>query len=191
MYTKVSIPRHEDGGAPTIKNATVILVDINDIASEPTRTLGNTEVVGNLTLESGAKAVGVYATPSTIIPTEEQSGEVDARGIIKGVEYVHPGNSVAIANHTEAFLNRPVVAIIRECDGASGKTLIIGSKCNPLYLQPEYTNSKEASNRKFVWKQDMPDKFVIGTYTGTIPDLAGEAAETSGSGSGSGSGEGD
>ena len=106
-------------------------------------------------------------------PTEEQSGEVDSRGIIKGVEYVHPGNSVAIANHTEVFLNRGVIALVRECDGSSdGKCLVIGSKCNPLYMQPEYSNTKEASNRKFVWKQDMPDKFVIGTYAGALPALA-------------------
>lgn len=177
MYTKVSIPRNEDGGAPAIKSPTVILVDVNDIDSEPTRELGNTELTGDLTLKTGAKAVGIYATPSSITPTEEQSGEVDARGIIQGLEYVHPGNSVAIANHTEAFLNRPVVALVKECNGsAAGKTLLIGSKCNPLYLQPEYTNSKEASNRKFVWKQDMPGKFVIGTYSGASPALAADAA---------------
>ena len=181
-YTKVSIPRNEDGGAPTVKNATVILVDINDVSAEPTRELGNTEVVGALTLKTGAKAVGIYATPSTITPTEEQSGEVDSRGIIQGVEYVHPGNSVDIANHTEAYLNRPVIALVRECNGtAAGKCLIIGSMCNPLYMQPEYTNSKDAANRKFVWKQDMPSKFVIGTYAGALPTLAEEASSESSS----------
>lgn len=172
-YVKVSVPRNENGGAPTIKNATVILIDIDDVETEPSRELGNTEVTGDFALKTGAKAVGIYATPSTVIPTEEQSGEVDSRGIIKGVEYVHPGNSVAIANHTEAFLNRGVIALVRECDGSSaGKCLVIGSKCNPLYMQPEYSNTKEASNRKFVWKQDMPDKFVIGTYAGALPALA-------------------
>ena len=181
-YTKVSIPRNEDGGAPTVKNATVILVDINDVASEPTRELGDTEVVGDLTLKTGAKAVGIYATPSSIVPTEETAGEVDARGFIQGLEYVHPGNSVAIANHTEAFLNRPVIGIVRECNGgASGKCLIIGSVCNPLYMQPEYTNSKDAANRKFVWKQDQPSKFVIGTYGGAIPALADDASSESSS----------
>lgn len=181
-YTKVSIPRNEDGGAPTVKNATVILVDINDVSAEPTRELGNTEVDGDLTLKTGAKAVGIYATPSSIVTTEEPSGEVDSRGIIQGFEFVHPGNSVAIANHTEAFLNRPVIALVRECNGTSaGKCLIIGSLCNPLYMQPEYTNSKDAANRKFVWKQDQPSKFVIGTYTGAIPSLADNASSESSS----------
>ena len=75
---------------------------------------------------------------------------------------------------------------MRECSGsASGKCLIIGSICNPLYMQPEYTNSKDGSSRKFVWKQDQPSKFVIGTYTGALPTLANEVSEGSGSGEGS------
>ena len=132
-YVKVSIPRNEDGGAPTIKNATVILIDINDVETEPSRELGNTEVSGDFALKTGAKAVGIYATPSTVIPTEEPSGEVDSRGIIKGVEYVHPGNSVAIANHTEAYLNRGVIALVKECDGSSaGKCLVIGTYAGAL-----------------------------------------------------------
>lgn len=178
MYTKVSIPKNSDGaGAATIKDPTVILVDVEDIQTEPTRAVGNTELVGDLTLKESATAVGVYATPSSIVITEEASGEVDARSIIKGVEYVHPGDSVDIANHQEAFLNKGVVALVKECNGSeAGRTRLIGSKCNPLYLSPEYTNSNEATSRKFVWKQNQGDKFVVGTYGGEIPELAADAS---------------
>ena len=178
MYTKVSIPKNSDGaGAATIKDPTVILVDVEDIANEPTRTVGNTELDGDLTLKESAKAVGIYATPSSIVITEEVSGEVDARSIIKGLEYVHPGDSIDIANHQEAFLNKGVVALVKECNGsAAGRTRLIGSKCNPLYLSPEYTNSNEATNRKFVWKQNQGDKFVVGTYSGAAVTLAAAAA---------------
>lgn len=184
MYTKVSIPKNGDGaGAATIKSPTVIIMDVDDIASEPSREVGDTELNGDYTLESDAKAVGIYATPSTIIPTEEQQGDVDARSLIKGVEYVHPGDSVDIANHTEAFLNRGVVILVKECDGtANGRVRAIGSKCNPLYMQPEYTNSGEGTNRKFVWKQAQGDKFAIATYGGTMPALASEPATGSESG---------
>lgn len=177
MYTKVSIPKNGDGaGAATIKNPTIIVVDAEDIAQEPTREVGNTEVVGDLELNEGAKGVGIYATPSSIQLTEESQGEVDARSCLKGVEYDHPGDSVEIANHAEAFMNRGVVIIVRECDGSSaGRARIVGSKCNPLFLQPEYTNSNEATKRHFVWKQTQGDKFVIGTYGGKLPTLAGDA----------------
>lgn len=173
-YTKVSIPKASEGaGAATIKNPTIIIMDVEDITTEPTRTVGNTELVGNFTLASGAKAVGIYATPSSISITEESNGEVDARSCIKGVEYVHPGDSVDISNHAEAYMNKGCVIIVRECDGtSSGRARVVGSKCNPVYLQPEYTNSNEATNRKFVWKQAQGDKFVTATYSGTIPTLA-------------------
>lgn len=176
MYTKVSVPKNSDGaGAASIKDPTVILVDVEDIQAEPSRSVGNTELVGDITLKEGSKAVGIYATPSTISITEEVSGEVDSRSLIKGLEYVHPGDSVDIANHQEAFLNKGVVALVKECNGSeAGRTRLIGSKCNPLYLSPEYTNSSEATSRKFVWKQNQGDKFVVGTYMGEMPELAGE-----------------
>ena len=95
----------------------------------------------------------------------------------------HPGDSVDIANHTEAFLNKGVVILVKECDGtSSGRVRAIGSKCNPLYLQPEYTNSGEGTNRKFVWKQAQGDKFAIATYGGTMPALAPEPTTGSESG---------
>lgn len=173
-YVKVSIPKSGDGaGAATIKNPTVIVIDAEDIDTEPTRSVGNTELVGDITLKTGAKAVGIYATPSSIHPTEESQGEVDARSCLKGVEFVHPGDSVAIANFSEAFMNKGVVIIVRECDGtADGRARLIGSKCNPLYFQPEYTNNNEATRRNFVAKQEQGDKFVIGTYAGALPTLA-------------------
>lgn len=84
---------------------------------------------------------------------------------------------MAIANHAEAYMNRGVVILVKECDGsAAGRTRLVGSKCNPLYLSPEYTNSSEGTSRKFVWKQNQGDKFVVGTYSGKTPALADEAA---------------
>lgn len=181
-YVKVSVPKNSDGaGAATIKNPTVILVDVSDIKTEPTRDVGNTELTGDLALNESAKAVGIYATPSSISITEESNGEVDARSCIKGLEYSHPGDSVAIANHAEAFMNVGVVALVTECDGSSkGRVRMVGSKCNPLYLTPEYTNSSEGTSRKFVWKQNQGDKFVVGTYSGAIPALADDASTEAG-----------
>lgn len=177
-YVNVSVPKNSDGaGAATIKDPTVILIDVNDIDSEPTREVGNTEVVGDITLKKDAKAVGIYATPSSISITEESNGEVDSRTCTQGVEYTHPGDSVAIANHAEANMNRGIIALVKECDGsAAGRVRLIGSKCNPLYLAAEYTNSSEGANRKFVWKQNQGGKFVVGTYKGAMPVIADDAA---------------
>ena len=60
MYTKVSIPKNGDGaGAATIKSPTVIIMDVEDIATEPSREVGDTELNGNYTLKTGANAVGI------------------------------------------------------------------------------------------------------------------------------------
>ena len=173
-YVKVSIPKAADGaGAPTIKDATVILIDVDDIASEPARTFGNTVITGDITLVQGAKAIGIYATPSSINPTREPSGEADARSMIKGLEFDHPGDSDTIESFIEACLNKGFVALYKECNGsANGRVRMMGSKCNPLCLSPELTDGKEATKNHIVLKQEQGDKFAIATYEGTMPALA-------------------
>ena len=177
-YVPVSIPRPENGGAAPVAKRKIIIVDVNDIATEPARTLGNTTISTDYALTQGKKGVQIYGTPTTIAITEEQSGNPDGRGLIKGVEFEHPGDSVAIANHKEHFLNKGVIIFVTECDGVSGdgRTRVIGSVCNPLYMQPEYTNSNEGTRNKFVYKQEMADQFTIATYTGALPAVAEDAS---------------
>ena len=181
-YVKVSIPKNSEGaGAATIKKPTVILIDVADVASEPARTLGSPNISGDITLAQSAKAVGIYATPSSIEITRESSGDVDARATIKGIAYDHPGDSDAIEGHLEAYLNKGVIALVTECDGsANGRVRLVGSVCNPLDLEPEYTNTNEATRNRFVWKQAQGDKFGVATYAGALPALAADAAVEAG-----------
>ena len=185
MYTKVSIPKAGDGaGSAAIKDPTIILIDVDDITAEPTRSHGNVVLNGNVSLASGAKAIGIYATPSSIELTEEASGEADARGIMQGVKFDHPGNSVQSKNFVEANLNRGFVALVKECDGTSeGRMQYVGSKCNPLFLTPESTNTKEATKRTFTLKQEIAGRFLPGEYAGTIPTLADPASDAAEDGS--------
>ena len=182
MYTKVSIPKAGDGaGSAAIKDPNIILVDVDDILTEPTRSHGDVALTGDITLKEGAKAIGIYATPSTIEMTEEYSGDPDARGVMQGVKFDHPGNSVAIKNFTEANLNRGFVALVKECDGTStGRMHYVGSKCNPLSITPETTNTKDAQKRTFTFKQEIAGRFLPGEYSGAIPTLAGSTAESDG-----------
>lgn len=178
MYVKVSVPKNADGaGAATVKNPTILIVDVEDIAKEPVREVGSSEIKDDYELAEGAKAVGIYATPSSIEITSESTGEADAHALIKGVVYDHPGDSVDIENHKEAYLNKGVIAFVRECDGgANGRVRVVGSLCNPLYMAPEYTNSKDGTKNHFVWKQEQGDKFGIATYAGSMPEVAAAAA---------------
>lgn len=155
----------------------IIIVDVNDVQTEPTRVLGDSTISSDYELKTGKKGVQIYGTPTTIAITEEQSGNPDGRGLTKGVEFEHPGDSVAIANFKEHYLNKGVIAFVTECDGVSGdgRTRVVGSVCNPLYMQPEYTNSSEGTRTKFVYKQEMPDQFTVGTYSGALPAVADDA----------------
>ena len=72
MYTKVSIPKNGDGaGCPVSRSSNIIIIDVDDIKVEPTREVGNTALKGDLELVEGAKAVAIYATPTTITPCSQ------------------------------------------------------------------------------------------------------------------------
>lgn len=178
-YKKVSLPKAGDGaGSPAPKSSDIIIIDVEDIVTEPTRELGNPVMVGDYELAEGAEAVAIYGTPSTINLTEEYGGDPDARGVKQGVAFSHPGNSDAAKGFIEKFLNKGVVVIVKECDGtAAGKLEAYGSKCNPLFLTPERTDSNEARKRVLTFKQEVNGKFLPGTYAGAIPTLAAAATK--------------
>lgn len=175
-YVKASIPRPGDGaGCAATRKSQIILVDVEDVASEPSREVGNVNTDGDLTLTSMGKAVSVYATASTIQITEEFSGDPDAEGVKNGLVFEHPGNSVGIKNFIEVFKNRGVIALVQECDGTSaGRTQIIGRVCNPLRLSLETTMNGEATKRALTWKQATNDKFLAGEYSGKLPEVAAD-----------------
>lgn len=181
-YVKSSIPRPGDGaGCAATRKSQIILVDVEDVETEPTREVGNCNVTGDLTLKAEAKAISIYATASSIQVTEELSGDPDAEGIKTGVVFDHPGNSVAIKNFIEVFKNRGVIAIVQECDGTdSGRPQIMGRVCNPLRLSLETKMDGEATKRALIWKQALPDKFLAGEYSGKMPAVAEAAASAVG-----------
>lgn len=183
MYTKVSIPKSGDGaGCAIIKDPNIILVDVDDIVSEPARTHGNVVTDGDLTLKENAKAIAVYATSSSIVCGADQEGEADAKGFKDKVEFEHPGDSDDSENFAEAAANKGFVVLVKQCDGTTaGKTKIYGRKCNPLFLTIETTDSKDAAKKKFAFAQGVADKFRPGVYTGTQPELA-DATATNGEG---------
>lgn len=180
MYKKVSIPKNGDGaGCSVPKSSDIIIMDVEDVETEPTRTVGNPVLVGDFKLKKDAKAIAIYGTPSSINLSEEYAGEADARGVKQGVAFEHPGNSAAIKGHIEAFMNKGVIILVKECNGtAAGRVQAFGSKCNPLFLSLERTDNKESNKRKFTWKQELVDKFLPGDYTGAMPAVEATVSGT-------------
>ena len=180
MYAKVSIPKNGDGaGCAVIKDENIILIDVEDIVAEPTRSIGNVQTEGDYTLKETAKAIGIYATSSSIVCGSDQEGEDDAKGYKDKVEFEHPGDSDESENFAEHAANRGFVVLVKQCDGsAKGKVKCDGRQCNPLRLTVETTDTKDGNKKKFAFVQGVADPFRPGVYNGTMPELATTAAKT-------------
>ena len=143
-----------------------------DVATEPTRELGNVALTGDVELKEGAEALSIYATSPTIECTEETSGDVDARGIMQGIAFEHPGDSADVKNFTEVYLNKGVIILTRSCDGsAAGRYKYFGNVCNPLFLSVERTDTKEANKRKFTSNRRSPASSSPGSIAAPCPPL--------------------
>lgn len=176
-YVKVSIPKASAGaGAPLPKNPLITIIDVDDVESEPTRSHGNTAMTGNFTLKTGAKALNIYATPTTIAPGYEVSGDADAKGFIKRLEFTHPGDDKAVNDFLEAFANKGMIALVGNCSDGTKK--VYGSVCNPLYLSSEPTLNNEATNHRITLQQAMADAFLPGIYSGEAVAIAEDASES-------------
>ncbi len=176
-YTKKSIGRITGGaGNPSPKHPTILVFEWEDVEKFPTREVGVTTYEDGFALKTGAKLQPVYATPASIEILQESEGDADARGYKKGVKFDHPGNSSDIEDFIEYNSNRNLGAIVQSCDGK--RVRIIGSPCNPLSLKAETSDNKDGTKTTMTMQQDVRDAFRVLTYTGELPEILGEPAES-------------
>src|SRR5690606_2401058 len=79
-YTRVSLKQKKD--APRPKSTLIVLVPYDDIDTWPTRGEDDIKTVGDLVLTTGALAIGMYATATTISRVDTQEGDPDAEGFL-------------------------------------------------------------------------------------------------------------
>ena len=171
-YTKKAIGRPAGGaGNPSPKNPHILIFDMDDVETYPTRVVGVTVAEDGFSLKEGAKLQPVYATPDSIELLQEPEGDADARGYKKGVKFAHPGTSTDIEDFVEYNTNRNLGAIVRGCGGGAR---LIGSPCNPLSLKSETQDTKEGAKNTLTLQQDIRDEFRILTYTGKLPEIIDE-----------------
>ncbi len=177
MYTKTSIPKTGALAAPVIKSDEIIIVDANDVASEPTRAFGNTVATGDLTLAESAKGVRIQVSSHTIDCGYDQDGEVDAKGFKQRVAFDYPGNTPELDNFIEYYANRGVLILVKSCE--TGKTKLYGQKCNPLRLTAEPTENNEASKTHLAFAQEVAGALLPSVYSGAVPAVAADPADAS------------
>ena len=177
-YIKKSIGRVTGGaGNPSPKHPMILIFEFEDVEQFPTREVGVTVYSEGFALKKGAKLQPVYATPSSIEVLQEAEGDTDARGYKKGVKFDHPGNSSEIEDFIEYNSNRNLGAIVRSCNGKQVR--IFGDPCNPLSLKAETSDTKDATKTTITLQQDVRDVYRVLTYTGELPEIIGDDAESS------------
>lgn len=164
----ISVLRDPIGAYPILRPNEIILVNADDIASEPARSLGNIIASGNLTLKEGSLAIRIFVLTDSI--DCGYTSVEESRTFKHSVAFDSPGLPNEMEDFIEVFSNLGVVAIVPACD--TGKTKLYGRKCNPLRLSIEVTDNKEANKARITLSQELPTRFLPSFYSGEIPEAA-------------------
>jgi len=199
-YTKVSLPKKTGGspGAPVAKNPNIIIILVRDLLKDangnitgwPERDASGVKLTGNIsltTIPTAAKAIGIYATPSTIKRNDTSEGDADAEGFLHNVSFSSPGSSLAKDEFVQNNISEDVIIITRDFENASG-TRVHGTPASPLKMVVEEQDDNEANKSTFTFKSALRTKYKSAHYSGTMPTLAADAnydAESGSTGSGS------
>jgi len=170
-YIPVSVPKTgSNPGRPKGKSPNLIIFRMSDVDNFPTRdTNGVQSAAGqNLTFKSGASAIAVYATPSTIKRYDTGEGDPDAKGWIQNVEFEHPGDELAFEEWKENNINENLGVVTYRCDGSSKK--IHGTPCEPLQFEVEEKDDNEALKSTIKLKSLMRGAKSM-VYIGALPAL--------------------
>lgn len=165
-YVKVDVLKPGDNkGNGGDKKDRIILVDVDDIASMPSRDASGILITGNITLNAGAYMSKIYATQYTIKAGADSEGDPDAKGITQTVEFEHPGDSQAIREFRANWMNKNVMIIIERC--SSSVKNLYGTPCAPLQMVYKVEDDKDKNKTTFTFKstQKGPD---IAIYEGTM-----------------------
>ena len=170
-YTPVSVPKTgSNPGRPKGKNPNILIVRTQDIETFPARDANGVKSAegANLVLKTGANAIAIYATPSTIKRYDTGEGDPDAKGWIQNVEFEHPGDEVAFEEWKENNINENLAALTYRCDGTGKK--LHGTPCEPLQFEVEEQDDKDALKSMVKLKSLMRGAKSM-VYLGDLPSL--------------------
>jgi hypothetical protein len=165
-YVKTTINKPGDNkGVGGDKKDKVIIFDWDDVLTNPARDGNGIVITGDLVMKPGAYMIQVYATQSSIKATADSEGDPDAKGIIQGVEFDHPGDANDIREFRANWMNKNIGILIERC--SSTKKSLYGTPCSPLQMVFKAEDDKDKNKTTFTFKstQKGPD---IADYQGTI-----------------------
>ena len=191
--TNVSLPKKSGGspGAPVAKNPNIIIIKVKDLlvaggvmTGWPARDAKGVRLAAAIQLAVGKKAMGIYATPSTIKRNDNSEGDPDAEGFFHNVSFEHPGSSIDKDEVVQQNISEDVILITRDFEDVNG-TRVHGTPANPTKMVIEEQDDNEANKTMFTFKSIQRTKYKSAHYNFAMPVLEADANyETASSGGG-------
>lgn len=170
---KKSTLKNGNPGRPNPKGSYIILIRTDDILTKPVKGVDGVTITGPIILKAGAKAIQIYATPSTIKVEDKTSGDADKKGFIHSLDFSHPGSSIEYSGFINNNVNENLMAIVVYPDLTFNK--LLGWPGNPLQLNHEMKDDeKEDSNTVKLETLFAGDKILH--YMGALPSIEGSGA---------------
>lgn len=191
MYTKPSIIAKGKGSAEN-KNYEIVIMDINDIATHPSRNDNGVVMLGNFVMKDGKYVTKMQISSSkTSLPVTSE-GEEDNVSISALPEFSFPGSTLEFEEFVANWTNKSLIVAVQvgACGGSSPFYRVYGSECAPLSLLLEGQNNNDATMglvkfQQFAKTDLMPARY-FGTFTldtaTTIPADATTVDVTDGDG---------
>lgn len=166
-YVKVDVPKPAKAspGKGGDKKNKVTIVFLEDLLTHASRDSKGILISGKHTFKSGAYAIVLYVTPSSIAAKANSDGEIDEEGFLQEIVMAHPGTELEIREFRTNLLGKDVLIFDESCsDGVINE---YGSLCSPLRMKLEATDDKDAKKSVFTFASTNkgPD---IAIYANTL-----------------------
>ncbi|UOB16588.1 hypothetical protein [Abyssalbus ytuae] len=169
MYTNPNILVKGKGSAEN-KSFEVVLMDLNDIASFPSRDDNGILMVGNFVMKAGKYATKMQVSSSkTSLPVTSE-GEEDNVSISALPEFSVPGSTQDFEEFIQNWTNRSIVVAVQvgACGGGTPFYRLYGTRCAPLSILLEGQNNNDATMNLVKFQQFAKTDLMPGRYTGTF-----------------------
>ncbi|NYJ27517.1 hypothetical protein [Allomuricauda sp. ARW1Y1] len=169
MYTKPSLISKGNGGAED-KNFEIVLIDLNDVLTWPSRDDNKVKMLGNIVMKDGKYVTKMQVTASkTSLPLGSE-GEEDNVSLNSLPEFSFPGSTLDSEEFFANWLNKSMAVGVRvgACGGETPFYRIFGTPCAPLSLLPEIQNDNDATASMVKFQQFAKTRNMPGRYSGTF-----------------------
>ena len=167
MKLSVPKPTNKNAAAPSAKNGTLRLLDINFIKEMPPVDIYGIACLGDFTFTDDKEFQTLYLTPTTQKYEIMTDGDADSRLFRQKIFGTHPGNEIRIFEFIKRNINVAFVAIYQECGAEYSK--IFGSPQNPLFIMPNFRDDKDGKATDISLEQNTADYTPILFYNDGAP----------------------